>query len=109
METSFRFDKNLKQLLEKRKKSVQWLGQTTGIPTKTIYHWLNGQHPSNFVQVKKISDAFNISLEELIFEKAPELQVSDSPQLKIPLKELIEMFEGKREIVLTVTIERQLL
>jgi len=57
--------KNLRRLLEEHQLSVAQLSQRSGVPAKTLYHWLSGQQPQKIEHLFKISDAFTVSIEEL--------------------------------------------
>lgn len=60
----------LKHLLHTRDITVAQLSRATGVPAKTVYHWLHGQSPRNLVQVKKIADHFSVTLDYLLFGQA---------------------------------------
>lgn len=59
------FANNLRRLLTDRKMSVAELSQKSGVPIKTIYHWLAGQQPRKMDHLFKICDLLDVSVEEL--------------------------------------------
>lgn len=59
------FANNLRRLLTDRKMSVAALAQQSGVPIKTIYHWLAGQQPRKMDHLFKICDLLDVSVEEL--------------------------------------------
>lgn len=59
------FANNLRRLLTDRKMSVAALSQQSGVPIKTIYHWLSGQQPRKMDHLFKICDLLDVSVEEL--------------------------------------------
>lgn len=61
------YGQQLKKLLKENDIKVAQLARATGVSSKTIYQWLNGQHPRNLVQVKKISDYFQVTVDFLVF------------------------------------------
>ena len=105
METVSRFDKNLRLLLEQRQKSVQWLSKTTGIPEKTLYHWLNGQRPRDITQVKKVSRTLHVSMEDLIFAESP--LASSVLETESPPESNTNVLANETEITLKITIKKQ--
>lgn len=62
--------KNLRQALEHQRLSVSRLAELSGVPRKTIYHWLNGQRPRNVEQLLKVCKVLGVSVEGL-FSLAP--------------------------------------
>lgn len=66
------FAKNLKKILTDRGMSVARLSRQTGIPAKTIYHWLGGQKPGDIEQLLRISEILQISLDRLLREHVSE-------------------------------------
>lgn len=59
------FKNTLHRLLQDRKMSVAQLARQSGVPVKTIYHWLSGQQPRKLEHLFRICDVFNVSMEEL--------------------------------------------
>lgn len=70
------FEKKLKALLKSRNMSVTELAKATNIPKTNIQQWLTGSSP-NITQVDKVAIFFNISLEELVFDRKPRSTVED--------------------------------
>jgi transcriptional regulator with XRE-family HTH domain len=57
--------KNLRQALDHQRLSVSRLAELSGVPRKTIYHWLNGQRPRNVEQLIKVCKVLGVSVEGL--------------------------------------------
>jgi transcriptional regulator with XRE-family HTH domain len=65
-----KLDKNLKKMMLTKKLSLKTLSGQVGVPPSTIHGWLNGAAPKSLVDLKKISDFFGISIDELCFGAA---------------------------------------
>lgn len=61
------FPDTLRQAMDQNKVSVRELSMRTGVPAKTIYHWLSGQIPRKIDHALRVSQYFNLSLEYLFF------------------------------------------
>lgn len=59
------FTKSLRRILDDRKLTVAQISRQSGVPAKTIYHWLSGQQPHKIDHLFRLCDALNISVEEL--------------------------------------------
>lgn len=59
------FSKTLKDSMAKQGITVRDLAQTSGVPAKTIYHWLSGQQPRKIENVIKVCDVLGLSLDEI--------------------------------------------
>ncbi len=57
--------KSLRHILDDRKITVAQLSRQSGVPAKTIYHWLSGQQPRKIEHLFRICDILNLSIEEL--------------------------------------------
>ncbi len=64
------FEKKLKSLLETHNLSVTELAKRTGVPKTNIQSWLTGTSP-NVVQVDKVATYFNMTVDELVFDRKP--------------------------------------
>lgn len=60
-------NKQLKTLLHNKDVTVAQLSRATKISAKTLYQWLNGQSPKNLVQVRKVADYFEVTIDYLAF------------------------------------------
>jgi transcriptional regulator with XRE-family HTH domain len=63
-------DKKLKALMKSRNISATDLSKETGVPRTTIQQWLTGSSP-NIMQADKIASYFNVTIEELVFDRKP--------------------------------------
>lgn len=70
------FDKKLKSLLESHNLSVAELAKRTGVPRSTIQSWIAKATP-NIYQVEKVANYFNVTVDELVFDKKPKNSVEE--------------------------------
>lgn len=70
------FSQHLKAILKRDDLTVPQLAKKTGIPAKTIYHYLDGRTPRNLNHVRLICDALKVSSDYLLFgvESMPPLK-----------------------------------
>ncbi len=68
--------KRLRSAIEQQRISVSRLSELSGVPRKTIYHWLNGQKPRNVEQLLHVCRALGLQVEDL-FNHPVENQNSD--------------------------------
>jgi transcriptional regulator with XRE-family HTH domain len=59
--------KNLKNLLEKRGMTASQLARATKIPNSTIQNWLTGLEPRNLLQLKRVADYFDVTVDLLLY------------------------------------------
>ncbi|NOT78279.1 MAG: helix-turn-helix transcriptional regulator [Bacteriovoracaceae bacterium] len=59
--------KNLKNLLEKRGMTASQLSRATKVPNSTIQNWLTGLEPRNLLQLKKVADYFDVTVDLLLY------------------------------------------
>lgn len=95
--------KNLRRLLSLKGLSVKEIAQKTQIPSKTLYHWMNGQKPRNIEQVQRLCQVLEVSLDEFFgFSKA---EIAE--RKLIPLQQLLEdVHAGKFEVILRPVKEK---
>jgi transcriptional regulator with XRE-family HTH domain len=68
--------KHLKDLLKSSDTTVAQLSRATGVSSKTLYKWIDGQNPRDISQVKKIAIYFEKSVDELCFGDSPSAKKS---------------------------------
>lgn len=87
---------NIKQKLKELGISASRLARDTGVPTTTVFNWLNGQAPKNIKQLKAVAAYLHVSIEELVFNENP------PTQSKSVLEDFIgnELYAGRYEVVL---------
>lgn len=90
--------KNLRRFMTEKELSVTQVSQKSGVPAKTIYHWLNGQQPRKIEHLFSICDVLNITLDELYGRSVPK-----SPPQQIPNMTLSDLRAGIYEIILLPT------
>jgi transcriptional regulator with XRE-family HTH domain len=59
--------KNLKSLLEKRGMTAIELSRLTKVPKSTIQNWLSGLEPRNLLQLKRVADYFDVTVDLLLY------------------------------------------
>jgi transcriptional regulator with XRE-family HTH domain len=69
MDDNMNLSKNLRRLLDEQQLSVAQLSRRTGVPAKTLYHWLSGQQPQKIEHLFRICDTLKVSIEELYGRK----------------------------------------
>lgn len=62
-------DKNLKKMMTTKKMSLKTLSTEVRVPSSTIHGWLNGAAPKSLIDLKRIADYFDLSIDELCFGK----------------------------------------
>lgn len=96
-------EKKLKALLKSNNLSVTELAQKTGVPKTNIQGWLTGASP-NIVQVDKVANFFNLTVDELVFGRKPKSSMEElftealihSGHYKISITKLVKK-EGSEE------------
>ncbi|MBV2168873.1 MAG: helix-turn-helix transcriptional regulator [Bdellovibrio sp.] len=88
--------KSLRHILDNRKITVAQLSRQSGVPAKTIYHWLSGQQPRKIEHLFRICDVLNLSIEELYGRS------KKSPTKPLLNKDLLlgELHAGVYEVIL---------
>jgi transcriptional regulator with XRE-family HTH domain len=59
--------KNIKTLLDKRGITPSQLSRATSVPNSTIQNWLTGLEPRNLIQLKKVADFFDVTVDLLLY------------------------------------------
>jgi len=59
----------LKRLVAESGITVTHLARATNIPAQTLHNWLAGAEPKSLVQLKRVSEYFDVSLDYLCFGK----------------------------------------
>ena len=59
--------KNLKTLLEREGMTASQLARVTKVPNSTIANWLSGLEPRNLIQLKKIAEYFDVTVDFLLY------------------------------------------
>ncbi|WP_373997675.1 helix-turn-helix domain-containing protein [Bdellovibrio bacteriovorus] len=93
---------SLRRILDDRKLTVAQLSRLSGVPAKTIYHWLAGQQPRKIEHLFRISDILNLSIEELYGRGKKESSAELAPtrlteQINAGIFEVILRPYGKRQ------------
>ncbi|MBY0515369.1 MAG: helix-turn-helix domain-containing protein [Bacteriovoracaceae bacterium] len=61
--------KVLNRLITKKRLSIKELSEMSGVPSSTIHEWANGRVPRDPIKTKKLADALEISLNQLLFDE----------------------------------------
>ena len=59
--------KNLKSLLEKKGVTPSQLSRATKVPNSTIQNWLSGLEPRNLIQLKRVAEYFDVTVDYLLY------------------------------------------
>jgi transcriptional regulator with XRE-family HTH domain len=76
------FEKKLKELLKKNNLSMTELSKRVGVPKTNIQQWLTGSVP-NIVQLNKVAEYFNMTVDEIYFDEKPKSVETFVSELKI--------------------------
>ncbi|UXR63242.1 helix-turn-helix domain-containing protein [Bdellovibrio bacteriovorus] len=87
--------KSLRRLMTEKELSVAQISQQSGVPAKTIYHWLNGQQPRKIEHLFSICDVLNITLDELYGRRTRK-----NPPQPLPNNVLQDLHAGVYEVIL---------
>ncbi|MBL7545541.1 MAG: helix-turn-helix transcriptional regulator [Bdellovibrionaceae bacterium] len=89
---SMNLKKQLKYYLERDEITASQLARKANVPKQSLSGWLAGSNPRDVKQVKRVADALNITLDNLLFGEGPEPQ----SQKAIDLGSLVgdEWFSG---------------
>lgn len=58
---------HFKNFLKEKHLNTSQLSRLTGVPRQTLDNWIAGQEPGKVSQLKKVSDYFNLSLNEVFW------------------------------------------
>lgn len=64
---SMKLAKNLERYLKTDELTLNEFAKRVSLSPSTIHGWLNGVHPKNLNDLKKVAEYFNITLDELCF------------------------------------------
>lgn len=73
---------NLKRLLKLNDVTAAQLSRSLSIPKSTLSEWLSGRTPKNLDHLKKVSEYFNTTVDELCFGSGIERQENKSNVIK---------------------------
>jgi transcriptional regulator with XRE-family HTH domain len=76
------FEKRFKALLKKHNLSVTEISKRVGVPKTNIQQWMTGSTP-NLVQLNKVAEYFEMSVDELYFGKKTKSLESFVSELKV--------------------------
>ncbi|MEN0059453.1 MAG: helix-turn-helix transcriptional regulator [Bdellovibrio sp.] len=97
--------KNVRRLMLEQGLSVAELSSRSGVPAKTLYHWLGGQKPHNIEQIFKICEVLEVSVESLFERQLP--RPRNIPSLDFR-KIAEDLHIGTYEVVLRPTSKKTL-
>jgi transcriptional regulator with XRE-family HTH domain len=80
------FEKKLKEVIEKNRLTVAELSRQTNVPKTNIQQWLTGTSP-NIKQIDKVASFFNMTIEELYFDRKPKINYASTLADKLEIKE----------------------
>lgn len=73
-----RLTDNLKLLFKEKETTVSNVSRITEIPIQTIHNWMNGHQPQNIEYLKKLSEYFGLTIDEICFSSSSEVLKSKS-------------------------------
>lgn len=88
-----KIDQVLTRIVKERRLTLKALSKLSGVPSTTLHEWQNGRSPRDPVQAKKVADALEISLNQLLFD---EPDSNERISIQSVLKE--DVFSGTFEI-----------
>lgn len=88
-----KIDQVLNRLIKEKRLTLKELSKASGVPASTIHEWQNGRSPRDPVQAKKVADALDVSLNQLLFDEPDK---NESIQIQSIFKE--DVFSGIFEI-----------
>ena len=88
-----KISKVLTRIMKERKLSIKELSNLSGVASSTIHEWLNGRSPRDPVKAKKLADALEMSLNQLLFDEPDK---NETIQIQQIFKE--DVFSGVFEI-----------
>ncbi|MEN9487180.1 MAG: hypothetical protein RIR56_868 [Bacteroidota bacterium] len=99
----FDFGENLAILISKKYKSVAAFSKATGINVKTLEGWCgkNSRFPSRAEYIKKMADALDVSVHELMFGEP------DNRESIATIFEKSEIHTGMYEITIKKVIKKE--
>ncbi len=71
-------DENLKNLLKENNITLTHLANKTGLNKSTLHNYCNGVRPRCLLALVRISEFFDISLDELIFKEFSQIRINNS-------------------------------
>ncbi len=89
---------NLERLLKEHRLSLSQLAIETKIPKSNLAKWAAGANP-NIMQLEKVASYFNITIDELVFNKKPSNEMED-------LVNKMELHTGLYEISIKRVIKK---
>lgn len=85
--------------MQERGLTVAKLSRKSGVPAKTLYHWLSGQKPRHIEQIFAVGDALGVGVDALFGR----LSAPSSPRAEElpPVRDLLEELRvGSFELIL---------
>lgn len=65
--SAMKLKENLRKLLDERGITIAAAARKAGVSKSTLNDWANGSNPKDLNQVKKLCDAFNLTVDSLCF------------------------------------------
>jgi lambda repressor-like predicted transcriptional regulator len=87
----------MNRMMKEKKLSIKELSRLSGVPSSTLHEWLNLRIPKSPVQVKKVANVLNVSLDHLLFDEQEALK-------PVPIQDL--MTDDTVSGVFEITIKR---
>ncbi len=84
--------KNLLRLMEEKNLSIAQVAKESGVPKSNITKWINGANP-NLSQLSKVAEYFQLSVDELAFDKKKDADIDG-------LFQKLEIHSGLYEVII---------
>lgn len=95
---NMRLKENLRRLIDEKNIQVSQLAITLDIANSTLHGWINGVPPRNLIELKKLSDFFEISLDELCFGPLKEKHHLERVVFSVENVEIILKIKNKETV-----------
>lgn len=73
--------KQLRFYLEKREMNASQLAKKARVPKQSLSGWLSGSNPRDVRQIKRVSDALGVTVDNLMFGDGPDATIEKMTEL----------------------------
>lgn len=85
--------KTLAKICKSKKISISQLSKLSGVPQPTLHGWTSGRSVGNIDDLKKVSEALQVSLHQLLYDQADPFELGHEEILK-------ELFSGDLRVTI---------
>ena len=94
------FAKNLKALASEKKMTIRELAKLAGVSPSTINDWQSGTSPENYLAVKNLAKALNVSFSFLLTGEYDEIDQTKPASIAEVFSDGGELFDGYAKITI---------